>query len=75
MVEPIRDSLADYITSDEACAILGRAPKTLAIWRWKGIGPAFIKVGVAVLYRRADVLDFKAQRDAGATMSQIGGAR
>jgi len=75
MSEPIRESLADFITSDEACAILGRAQKTLALWRWKGIGPAFIKVGVAVLYRRADVLGFKAQRDAGASLEQAGGAR
>jgi len=75
MAEPIRESLDDFITSDEAATILGRSPKTLCDWRWKGIGPAFINIGGkrggAVLYRRADVLEFKAQRDAGATMSQL----
>jgi hypothetical protein len=79
MAEPIRESLDDFITSDEAATILGRSPKTLCDWRWKGIGPGFINIGGkrggAVLYRRADVLEFKAQRDAGATMSQIGGAQ
>lgn len=75
MAEPIRESLADFITSDEACALLGRAQKTLALWRWKGLGPEFIKVGVAVLYRRASVLEFKAQRDAGVPLEQAGGAQ
>ena len=45
MAEPIRESLDDFITSDEAATILGRSPKTLCDWRWKGIGQAFINIG------------------------------
>lgn len=77
MAEPIRESLDDFITSDEAAAILGRSSKTLSDWRWKGIGPAFINIGGkrggAVLYRRADVLEFLAQREAGQVMAGPGG--
>lgn len=29
--------------------------KTLAMWRWKRQGPAFVKAGSAVLYRLSDV--------------------
>lgn len=34
---------------------LGKPVKTLQQWRWKREGPAYIKVGRAVRYRRADV--------------------
>ena len=37
-----------------AAAYLGRAPKTLAQWASKGVGPKFIKRG-HVWYRQADL--------------------
>jgi hypothetical protein len=34
-----------------AAAYVGVAPKTLAMWRWQGIGPRFIKRGRIFYYR------------------------
>ena len=34
--------------------------QTLANWRWKRVGPPFLKVGNRVLYRREDVEGFEA---------------
>lgn len=36
----------------------GIAPKTLAIWRTTGTGPAFVKVGGRVFYFKKDVEAF-----------------
>ena len=33
-------------------------PKRLDDWRWKGLGPKFIKIGSLVRYRHRDVLAF-----------------
>jgi predicted DNA-binding transcriptional regulator AlpA len=35
---------------------------TLATWRYLGKGPAFVKVGAAVRYRRSDVTAWLAER-------------
>jgi hypothetical protein len=37
-------------------------PKTLANWRWGGVGPEFIKVGTRVLYRLEDVEKFEKRK-------------
>ena len=34
---------------------------TLSQWRWKGGGPAFIKVGRKVYYDKQDIIDFEMQ--------------
>ena len=50
-------SSADFLTVDQLAARwLGQVTKaTLATWRSRGNGPAFVKVGGRVLYRRSDV--------------------
>ncbi len=34
------------------------SPDTLPRWRWAGIGPAYLKVGRSIKYRRADLEAF-----------------
>lgn len=43
------------LTPDEAAGLLRVKKQTLAEWRVKGRGPAFVKVGTAVRYDPADV--------------------
>ncbi len=43
------------LTTDLLAAELGMHPMTLARWRCDGEGPAFVKIGSAVRYRRSDV--------------------
>lgn len=49
----------DLLTTEEASAALAVTPRTLANWRAKREGPAFLKIGKrAVRYRRADLEAF-----------------
>jgi phosphatidylserine decarboxylase len=54
-------SSAEFLTVDQlAERWLGQVTKaTLATWRSRGNGPAFVKVGGRVLYRLADVLSYE----------------
>ena len=47
--------VAEMLTTDELAAELKMPRKTLDMWRYHRTGPAFIKVGAAVRYRRSDV--------------------
>jgi hypothetical protein len=52
---------------DEAAAMIGVAPKTLANWRWLGRGPDYLKLGAtggagAVRYDRTALLQWLAAR-------------
>lgn len=47
---------ASYFDTRVAAHYLGLSHHTLEIWRHKGEGPPFVKLGRAVRYRR-DVLD------------------
>lgn len=50
------DSESDvYLTPREAAAYLKLSPVTLAQWRCKDRGPAFLKLGAAVRYARRDL--------------------
>jgi hypothetical protein len=45
----------DYMTPDEVAAVLRKEVETLRSWRYRSIGPPFIKIGhQTVLYPRAD---------------------
>jgi hypothetical protein len=48
----------NLLTNDQAAAEIGLAPKTLSFWRCMGKGPAYVKLGGRVLYRRADLAAF-----------------
>jgi predicted DNA-binding transcriptional regulator AlpA len=43
------------ITQEEAATIIGVKPTTLAMWRHKGKGPRYIKVGRSCFYRESDI--------------------
>lgn len=48
--------MADQLLSPEQLATeTGVSVLTLKAWRYRGEGPAFIKAGRRVLYRRSDV--------------------
>ena len=47
------------LSPQEAAAILGIKPNTLAVWRTKGTGPTFTKLGSrTVRYRSADIAQY-----------------
>lgn len=39
------------------------SPRTLERWRWKGEGPAFLKIGGRVVYRIDEVVAFEQARE------------
>jgi predicted site-specific integrase-resolvase len=60
------------LNSSEAAEILRIKPQTLAVWRQRGDGPRFRKVGSAVRYHPADISDF-IERAARRSTSDEGG--
>lgn len=48
----VLDRLLDQ---NEVAVILCLSPKTLEFYRWKGLGPRFVKMGKLVRYRESDV--------------------
>lgn len=51
----------DLLTNDEAATLLGLQPNTLEIWRLKGKGPRFVKMGHA---KQAPIRYFRSEIDA-----------
>lgn len=45
-----------------AAAFLGVSPRTLAKWRWEGVGPPFKRAGRCILYAPADLDSWLASR-------------
>ena len=52
-------------SSADVAEMLGIPEKTLAEWRYHGIGPGYLKVGRYVRYRWSDVDAWLATREAG----------
>jgi hypothetical protein len=50
--------LTTLLTEQQAAALLGVTVKTLQGWRYRGGGPAFVKLGRCVRYRAEDLQDF-----------------
>ena len=50
-IEPVFDTIA-------AAPLLGVKPGTLEVWRFKGIGPRFVKCGSRVIYRLRDINEY-----------------
>lgn len=62
--------MSDYLSDRDLADELGIPERTPGQWRYLGRGPAFIKVGRHVRYRRADVdawLASNTHQPAGAT--------
>ena len=58
LVEYLGDGL---LTPDEASALLRVDEGTLANWRYRGIGPVFVKLGGKVRYAKNDLNSFVQQ--------------
>ncbi|WP_101255004.1 helix-turn-helix transcriptional regulator [Streptomyces barkulensis] len=43
------------LTSEEVAEILGVDPRTPPQWRYRGLGPDWVKIGTRVRYRAEDV--------------------
>ena len=53
------DQMQMVLGTSDAAKYLGVAPKTLAMWRWRGVGgPVYLKHGSKVVYRRSDLSAF-----------------
>ena len=46
----------EILTPEQAAAMLHIRATTLSTWRWKRVGPAYLKCGGQVLYRESDIL-------------------
>lgn len=64
-------SLNDLLDNERTSSLLGIKPNTLEIWRCKGKGPRFIKLGSEkqspIRYRRADVAEWINQQSFAST--------
>lgn len=52
----------DLLLPATVAVLLALTTKTLEQWRWRGIGPRFLKLGRLVRYRRSDVDAWLAER-------------
>ena len=57
-MHPSNDPKLQTFNEVEAGQIVGLTPKALQSRRWRGEGPAYIKVGRLVRYRMSDLLAF-----------------
>ena len=56
MIEPYGiGAEPDLLTTEQVAVWCTVSPATLKLWRMNGRGPAFVKLGRLVRYRRADV--------------------
>jgi hypothetical protein len=69
----------ELLDNEQTAALLGIKPNTLEIWRHKGKGPAFVKMGDApqapVRYLRSVVTDWLAGRFFSSTSAFTAGVR
>jgi predicted DNA-binding transcriptional regulator AlpA len=47
--------IKEILTTKDLAELLGVKPNTIDIWRLKGYGPKYYKLGHIVRYKRADV--------------------
>ncbi|MDH7805520.1 MULTISPECIES: helix-turn-helix transcriptional regulator [unclassified Rhizobium] len=52
------DVLDDLIDETEAARLIHQTPRTLTVWRGEKKGPAFVKLGRRVFYRKSDIRAF-----------------
>lgn len=51
-----------HITQAELARRWRLSPRTLERWRWLGKGPAYLKIGGRIVYRKEDVAEFERQK-------------
>jgi len=52
----------EYLTTAELARLTKTQPQTWRRKRWEGGGPKFVKLGSRILYRRADIDEYLAER-------------
>jgi hypothetical protein len=57
------DTLQEINTTEESARYLRLRKQTLEAWRLNGTGPAFLKLGRRVVYRREALERFMAERE------------
>lgn len=57
------ETLNEISTTEEAARFLRLKKQTLELWRLRGTGPAFLKLGRRVVYRREALERFMAERE------------
>jgi len=57
------DTLQEVSTTEEAARFLRLQKQTLEAWRVRGTGPAYLKLGRRVVYRREALERFMAERE------------
>lgn len=50
------------LSAKEAATLLGLSPQTLAVWRLRGAGPAFCKLGSRCLYAPDEIERWVSER-------------
>lgn len=72
-------NLDDLLDNEQTAALLGIRPNTLEIWRHKGKGPEFLKLGdtpqAPVRYLRSKVIEWLAPRSFPSTSAYTVAAR
>jgi excisionase family DNA binding protein len=66
-------SISDHdalLTEVQAAEVLNLSTRTLQAWRTKGSGPAFVRAGRAIRYRRRDLLTWMDANTVSATSSR-----
>jgi predicted DNA-binding transcriptional regulator AlpA len=68
--------MSDLLKPKEAAEALGGlAPQTLAVWRAKGFGPRYVKIGVLVRYPRSEIDAWLEERTSGRSKTSAAGGR
>jgi len=57
-MNPTTPTPAEMLNERDAADLLGLRPPTLRAWRFQRRGPAFVRLGRSVRYKRADLLEF-----------------
>jgi hypothetical protein len=52
----------ELVPEDEAARELNVKPQTMGTWRFRGQGPAYVKIGKLVFYRPSDLRAYVASR-------------
>ncbi len=61
-----------HLDQNELAERWSLSPRTLEQWRWRGVGPRYLKLGARVTYRLSDVEAFEAERLHASTVGPIG---
>lgn len=58
----MKDSPINHLDQEALARRWSISPRTLEDWRWRKIGPRYLKVGGRVIYRLEDVEAYEAER-------------